>query len=186
MRVKIGGQFLLLLLSLSVVNTARAQDIQTDYDRNFDLTTIKTFHFLQFDRGSNDPLASNPIVERRIRDYLTASLEAAGLQLSNTPDILIAYYGQLDEQSSWSVTGYGYGAGWRWGGGTGYIDQQTYTVGTVVVDFVSTQTNDAVWRATASRTVDPKKSDKNIRKGAEKLVKQFQKDIREQVKRKSG
>ena len=185
MRMRRLGQILLLLFSLSVVSTTWAQDIQTDYDRSFDLSSIKTFNFLQFDRGRNDPLASNPIVERRIRDYLTTALEAAGMQLSSTPDIVIAYYGQLDEQSSWYVSGYGYGAGWRWGGGTGYIDQQTYTVGTVVVDFVSTQTKDAVWRATASRTVDPKKSDKNIRKGTEKLVKRFQKDVREQSKRKT-
>ena len=174
---------LILLLASSPV---WAQDVETDYDRSFDLSSVKTFNFIAFERGEQDPLRSNPIVDKRIRESLTDALQSAGMQVSENPDILIAYYGQLDQQSSWSVTGYGYGAGWRWGGGTGYIDEQKYTVGTVVVDFVSTQTKEAVWRATASKTVNPKKSEKNIRKGAEKLVKQFQKDARNQAKQRSN
>jgi hypothetical protein len=83
------------------------------------------------------------------------------------------------------VTGYsGWGAGWRYGGGMGTIDQQTYTVGTVVVDFISTKNKNAVWHGSATRTVDPEKSEKNIRKGSEKMINEFSKDVAKQQKNK--
>jgi hypothetical protein len=163
-----------------------AQDIKTDYDRNFDLQSLKTFNFLPQERAADDPLKAIPFVEQRIQDGLTAALAKQGIQKSDNPDFVIALYAKLEKQSQWNVSGYsGWGAGWRYGGGMGTIDQQSYIVGTVVVDFVSSKTKNAVWHGSATRTVDLEKSEKNIRKGTEKMMKEFSKDIEKQQKSKS-
>jgi Domain of unknown function (DUF4136) len=165
---------------------AYAQDVKTDYDRTFNLQSLKTFNFLPQERAADDPLKAIPFVQQRIQDGLTEALAKRGIQKSDNPDFVIALYAKLENESQWNVSGYGgWGAGWRYGGGMGTIDQQTYTVGTVVVDFVSTKTKNAVWHGSATRTVDPEKSEKNIRKGSEKMINEFSKDVAKQQKSKS-
>jgi Domain of unknown function (DUF4136) len=64
---------------------------------------------------------------------------------------------------------FGGGRGWRWGGGLGdgfgtsTTTEDTYTVGTLVVDLFDTSTKKLIWRGSASDTLSDK-SDKNIRK----------------------
>lgn len=183
------NQFLKCIVAMAMLLTAAqayAQDIKTDYDRNFDLQSLKTFNFLPQERAADDPLKAIPFVEQRIQDGLTAALAKHGIQKSDNPDFVIALYAKLEKQSQWNVSGYGgWGPSWRYGGGMGTIDQQSYIVGTVVVDFVSSATKNAVWHGSATRTVDPEKSEKNIRKGTEKMVKEFSKDMEKQQKGKS-
>jgi hypothetical protein len=115
-------------------------------------------------------------------------LAARGIQKADYPDFLIAIYAKVGEESQWNVTGYsGWGAGWGYGGGYGYgtVSEHTYAVGTVIVDFVSRAKNAAVWHASATKTIDLEKSEKNIRKGTEKLVGEFVKDVQKQQKSKA-
>jgi len=157
------------------------QSIKTDYDREFDLSALKTFGFADQTRDAKDALAGNDIVDRRIRSAIDEQLKKAGFQTAEKADFLIAYYASVDQKKNIYTTGYGrprwYGSQQVW------IDE--YTEGTVMVDFLESANGQLVWRATATRTVDPQKSEKNIRKGAEKLVKQFVKDIKDQQKAKA-
>ena len=182
------NRFLKCVMATALLLTAAqayAQDVKTDYDRGFDLRSLKTFNFLPQERSADDPLKAIPFVEQRIQDGLTAALAKHGIQKSDKPDFVIALYAKLEQQSQWNVSGYGgWGAGWRYGG-MGTIDQQSYTVGTVVVDFISSTTKNAVWHGSATRTVDLEKSEKNIRKGTEKVINEFSKDVEKQQKAKS-
>ena len=65
---------------------------------------------------------------------------------------------------------FGGGCGWRrWGGGlddgfgTSTTTEETYKVGTLVVDLFDTNTKKLIWRGSASDTLSDK-SDKNIKK----------------------
>ena len=65
---------------------------------------------------------------------------------------------------------FGGGWGWRrWGGGfgdgfgTSTTKEETYKVGTLVVDLFDTNTKKLIWRGSASDTLSDK-SDKNIKK----------------------
>ena len=67
-------------------------------------------------------------------------------------------------------TDFGGGWGWRgWGGGfgdgfgTATTTEETYKVGTLVVDLFDTNTKKLIWRGSASDTLSDK-SDKNIKK----------------------
>jgi hypothetical protein len=58
--------------------SAPAQSIQTDYDRSFDFSRLKTYDFAQQTRRPNDPLAVNPINDRQVQAALDSQLVAHG------------------------------------------------------------------------------------------------------------
>jgi len=69
---------------------------------------------------------------------------------------------------------FGGGWDWRWGGGfsTATTTEETYTVGTLVIDLFDANTKTIVWRGSASGTVSSK-SDKNIKKLNQAIRKMF-------------
>src|SRR5215467_2089071 len=79
------------LLLLVGATAAMAQSVQTDYDHTYPLAKLRTFSFIQQQRGPKDPLAASPINDRRIHDALNSQLQANGFSESGQPDFLIGY-----------------------------------------------------------------------------------------------
>ena len=75
---------------------------------------------------------------------------------------------------------FGGGWGWRFGGGfgTATTTEETYTVGTLVIDLFDTTTKMLVWRGSASDTLSTKsqKNIKNLDKGVQKMFDHFPPD----------
>ena len=69
----------------------------------------------------------------------------------------------------------------RWGAGSVWIDH--YLEGTAIVEFREAKSGELVWRGFVTGTVDPNKSEQNIRNGIKKLIGRFAKD-REKQQRK--
>src|SRR5262245_48377058 len=80
------------LLLLFCVAAAAAQNVQTDFDRNFPLNSLKSYGFEQQHRGPRDPLAASPINDRRIHSALDSQLRATGLSENTQPDFWIRYF----------------------------------------------------------------------------------------------
>src|SRR5262249_24893264 len=91
------------------------------------------------------------------------------------PSFIVAFYASAQKQAQVSTSGYG---PLRWGAGNIRVNQSLE--GTAVVDFIDARTNQVVWRGFVSRTVDPNKSDENIRKAIKKLIERFAKDRQQQ------
>ena len=79
-----------------------------------------------------------------------------------------------------------FGGGCRWGRGSGFGDatttEETYRVGTLVVDLFDTNTKTLVWRGSTSDVLS-NKSDKNIKnlnKSVAKLFREFPPDAKSQ------
>src|SRR6185436_7961024 len=70
---------------------AMSQSIQTDYDHTFPLAKLRSYSFIQQERGPKDPLAASPINDRRIHDALNSQLAVNGFTESSQPDFLIGY-----------------------------------------------------------------------------------------------
>src|ERR1051325_2234527 len=81
---------------------APAQSVQTDYDRAFDFSKLKSFAFARQERGPNDPLVANPLNDRRIRTALDSQLVAHGYTRDSTgaSDFLIAYHAATRARTS--------------------------------------------------------------------------------------
>jgi hypothetical protein len=151
---------------------ARAQSVQSDFDRAFDFSKLKSFAFAQQQRGPNDPLAANELNDRRIRTALDEQLVARGYTRdSSGPDFLVAYHAATRARTSLDAWGYGPG---RWRGGR--VDVNQYTEGTLIVDMVDPGSKQLVWRGTATGTIQLKDVDKKIREAAKKLTERFVKD----------
>ena len=161
-----------LVLGL-LVGSAAAQSVQSDFDRTFQFSNLKTFSFAVQRRGATDPLSTDTLNNVRIRTGLESQLIANCFRMeTEKADFVIAYY--VTTKNKLSVQDYGYGPP-RWFGGRDIRVNQD-TEGTLMVDFIDTRTNQVIWRGRAIGTLELKGVDKKISKSTEKLVKQFVKD----------
>ena len=154
--------------------SAQAQSVQTDYDRSFNFSNLKTFGFAGQSRSATDPLANDSLNDGRIKAAVESQLIANGYRTDVNPDFVVVYY--VTTKNKLSVQDFGYGPP-RWFGGRN-ISVNQYSEGTLLVDFIDTKTNQVIWRGRASGTLEMKGVDKKISKSVEKLVKQFIKDTR--------
>src|ERR1700752_2529368 len=156
-----------------LIGSAAAQSVQSDFDRTFQFSNLKTFSFAVQRRGATDPLSTDSLNDGRIRTGLESQLIANGFRMeTEKADFVIAYY--VTTKNKLSVQDYGYGPP-RWFGSRN-ISVNQYSEGTLMVDFIDARTNQVVWRGRASGTLEMKGVDKKISKSTEKLVKQFVKD----------
>ena len=156
-----------------LIGSAAAQSVQSDFDRTFQFSNLKTFSFAVQRRGATDPLSTDTLNDGRIRTGLESQLIANGFRMeTEKADFVIAYY--VTTKNKLSVQDYGYGPP-RWFGSRD-IRVNQYSEGTLMVDFIDARTNQVIWRGRASGTLEMKGVDKKISKSTEKLVKQFVKD----------
>jgi hypothetical protein len=163
---------LAMVLGLLAVSAA-AQSVQSDFDRSFRFSELKTFSFVVQRRAATDPLAGDTLNDGRIRNGLESQLTANGFRLeTEKADFVIAYY--VTTKNKLNVQDYGYGPP-RWFGSRD-IRVNQYSEGTLMVDFIDVKSNQVIWRGRAVGTLEMKGVDKKISKSVEKLVKQFVKD----------
>ena len=166
-----------LLAVIALAICAAATETKSDYDHGYNLGTLQSFKFAdQSQRAANDALRGNDLNERRIRSAIQENLSGMGIQENAAdPSFIVAFYAGTQKQAQISTSGYG---PLRWGAGNVWVNQSLE--GTAVVDFIDAKTNQVVWRGFVSRTVDPNKSDENIRKAIKKLIERFAKDRQQQ------
>ena len=158
---------LLLLLSGPA---AMSQSIQTDYDHTFPLAKLRTFSFIQQQRGAQDPLAASPINDRRIHDALNLQLVTNGFSESAQPDFLVGYI--VSTKRGLDIRDNRYG----WFQRRGPIDVEQVTEGTLIVVFLDAKTQQEVWRGYATGTINLKNLNDDVNKAVTKLVQQFKKN----------
>lgn len=149
---------------------AMSQSIQADYDHTFPLAKLRTFSFIQQERGPKDPLAASRINDRRIHDALNSQLAANGFTESSQPDFLIGYIVTTKQALDIQDNRYG------WFQRRGTIDVDQVTEGTLIVVFLDAKTNQEVWRGYATGTINPKNLNNDVNKAVTKLVQKFKKN----------
>ncbi len=163
--------------------------VHVDYDRNANPANYKTFWWAESPTG-DDLSDANPLLHKRIVDYIEAKLQADGLVKDReNPDLYVTYYVATREELSLNTTtmGYGYGPGWAWDpywyGAWGYgpantsVNVTTYTKGTLVIDIWDAKEKQLVWRGTLEGTVpdNPEKVPQMIFDGIDKIMAKWQK-----------
>jgi hypothetical protein len=138
--------------------------ITSDYDKEMDFTTIKTFGFLKWNAESAATV--NDIDQKRLETAVTAELEKRGLKrVDGMGDSMIGFHVVIENKTgTTSYTdhyggmgyyghgygGFGYGYGYPYGGSsTTSTSTYTYTVGTVVVDQYNSVTKKLIWEGVA-------------------------------------
>lgn len=155
--------------------------ITTDYDHEANFAAYKTFAWMTVSQdvvtaNATTNMFQNSLVDKRFRSAVNARLQAKGMsQDSASPDIYLMYH--TGTENKVNVTNYGYGYGPRWGYGTGGVDVQQYTQGTIILDFVDSKTKQLVWRGVATGALaqnpDPAKAEEKLNAVAYDLLEEY-------------
>jgi len=145
--------------------TVSLAEVKTDYDRTADFSRYKTYSWGKVH-------AQSPLWADRIRAAVASALAAKGWTEAESGDVSIMAMEMTEGHRTLNTYYDNFGGGWgwrRWGGGfgeglgTSTTTEETYKVGTLVVDLFETDTKKLIWRGRASDTLSDK-SDKNIKK----------------------
>jgi hypothetical protein len=176
---------LLFLASAFVLlaSFASAQDVSYNFDQKADFTKFKTYKWVTIKDGEQPDELTAKMIAQAIETQLTAK----GLTKVETgdADLLVGYQVAVNKEKEVTTfgTGYGYGPGWggRWyggyGGGMTSATTATILIGSLALDMYDSTAKTLVWRGLASKQIDmkasPEKRQKNLDKGAAKLLKNF-------------
>jgi hypothetical protein len=162
---------------LAVAGAAAAQDVNTQFEKSFDFSKVKTF---------NAKIATgwgNQIGEQNVLEDIQNGIAAKGWKPvpEGQADVEVLIHGSTKQRHNLNTfySGMGGGWGWRGMGGMGMATANTsvsdYTEGTLLVDMYDTKTKQLIWRGTAVDEVKEKqdKREKQMAKASEKLFKKF-------------
>jgi Domain of unknown function (DUF4136) len=176
----------LVIAFLLVAGTAGAQDIRYNYDKSADFTKYKTYKWVDIKTSDKDEL-----IDKQIRSTIDAELAKKGLTVteSDTADVYIGYQLAIstEKQVNTFSSDFGYGPGWGpyggyggyggMGSGTSTSTTSTLYIGALQLDFYEVSKKQTVFRAVATKTLDPKakpeKRQKNLTKAVAKMLKKY-------------
>ena len=170
------------LLGIAVLVVSGCSSINTtyDYDSHTDFSKLQTFAWMprEANTGGNAQQAQmeNSLFAKRLKNAVNNNLEAKGYSINTEdPDFVIVYHTGVQDKVN--VTNWGYTYGPYWGPWGESVDVHQYTEGTLILDFISYDTKNIVWRGTAQKAlsgdVDPEKADANIQKAVDQLLIKF-------------
>jgi uncharacterized protein DUF4136 len=145
--------------------TASMAEVKTDYDRHADFGRYKTYSWGKVH-------TENPLWSDRIKAAVTAALAAKGwTEIESGGEVSVMAMEMTKDHRTLNTyyDNFGGGWGWRWGRGfgdtfgTATTTEETYQVGTLVVDLFDTNSKKLIWRGAASDILSDK-SNKNIKK----------------------
>ena len=149
----------------------------TDWDQSYDFGSLTTFAWM--DQGGEGGVSE--IMLRRLRIAVDEHLTSGGFTKvePEEADFLMAYHAGSQDRERYDTYGYGTGGWWDgyWGGGMTTTTVRTYTEGSLILDVIDRESNELVWRGSASGTIDqmepPDQRIARIQKAVEKLMREF-------------
>lgn len=137
------------ILSLFAFTSCNVVSVTTDYDREANFTTYKTYSF--HEKGL-EKLAINDLDKRRIVAAIEQNLAIKGFtQVTTQPDLLINVLAsstkEIDVNDNLGYGPYGYYGGY-WGGA--YPTVSEYTAGKIIIDIIDDKRNILVWQGVGS------------------------------------
>ncbi|MBI4525687.1 MAG: DUF4136 domain-containing protein [Deltaproteobacteria bacterium] len=155
-----------LALALMLFGCATVS-VQTNYDRNIDFGRYRTFGWI----GAHDqPKPPPEWVDKLVRTALEQELLKKGYQKANgrEPDFSVAYHAAVEEKAVWQLLG----PGTLMPGEC--VRRFTYLEGTLLIEFVDSRSNQAVWRGCASDVVgDRERAQRQIPAAIKQMLERF-------------
>jgi hypothetical protein len=156
---------------------AAAQDVNYDYDQHADFSAYRTYAWA----GGTNP--ADNLNHARIVAAVDRQLAAKGLtpvvDSTGNPDVLVVY--RVGMHQDLEINGYDN----RWIGpsaGPSWARLERVPVGTLVIGMIDAKTRSLVWRAAASKDLDPgaspEKWEKSLNKAVEKMFKRYPRSTR--------
>ena len=164
--------FPLPLLAVSLL----AQDVRYNFASGVDFAKFKTYKWVQIPGAEK----LDQLTDQQLKDAIDTELAKKGLMKTtgDNADLLLAYQVSVNHEQQITMFNNGWGYGWYgYGGGITTATTSTIAIGQVDLDMYDQADRKLIWRGTASKTLNPKaspeKRQKNLAKGAAKLLKNY-------------
>ena len=176
------------VMTLFACTVTYGQDVRTNYRPGTDFSKYHTYKWIDGVKGAPSVgIHPDQILDSQIKDAIDSQMAAKGFTKTEDEkaDLLLGYKIGLHQEKEWNATASGFGAGPGWGGwgpwgmesASGTANSSTITIGTLVLSIYDPAAKQLVWIGAAQHTIDPpKKQDKNqknLNKGAQRLLKEF-------------
>jgi hypothetical protein len=167
--------YALLCVTMTMMGSAFAQKVETDFDHQANFSQYKTYTWQEIKPADS-------LWDARIKNAVDAQLAAKGwTKVDSGGDVAVVAIKTSHTQRTLQTFYDGAGGGWGWRrfGGGGFGDATTtehdYKVGTLVIDLYDAKTKQLIWRGSAQDTVSDKatRNEKNLDKGVAKMFKVF-------------
>jgi hypothetical protein len=153
MKMKKTLQRLTMLLLVIAVNSCTSVRVASDYDKEANFESFKTFAFF---KTGIDKAELNDLDKRRILRAIESEMVSKGFLKSSNPDLLVSIFTKSKERVNVYNNAWGFG-GWGWGGLGGWgmgMNQQpavsTSTEGVLYIDLIDAEKKELVWQGTGT------------------------------------
>jgi hypothetical protein len=133
----------LLLLFITSCTSVR---VVSDYDKNVDFDSYKTFAFY---KTGIDKAKISDLDKRRILRAIETELLAKGFTKSENPDLLVSIFTKSRERVNIHNNGFGsYGYGWGWSPyyWNNYNSVSSSTEGSLYIDLIDAKKKEMIWQ----------------------------------------
>ncbi|MDM0074700.1 DUF4136 domain-containing protein [Variovorax sp. J2P1-59] len=148
------GRFAALGFAVLLSACASTPTVNIDFDPAANFSRFRTYSWMARPDG-----AGSPLMQQRIVDGIDSRLQAKGWKLVPNGDVHVAAHVSTSERQSFNTTYTSVGY-LGWGGfgppapNSSRTTVDTFEVGTLVVDMFDGSRKQAIWRGTASGTLD--------------------------------
>ena len=164
--------------------------VSQDFDKSTDFSNLKSFTWKSDEQEkTGDIRVDNPLLDSRIREAVEQTLIGKGFSRTSedTPDFYIEYKlairSRVGSDGVSTSVGFGVGSGSRSSGSFGGIGissgggVQEWDEGMLVIDITDKETQDLLWRGTATRRVarhaTPEETTESVNEMVAKTLTQF-------------
>lgn len=171
---KIISKTLALIALLIVVSSCSSVRVVSDYDKNTDFNSYKTFAFF---KTGIDKAEISDLDKRRILRAIESEMLAKGFTKSEQPDLLVSIFTKSrQEVNVWNNGWNGFGYGWGWSPfywNNNFNNVSTSTQGSLYIDLIDANKKELVWQGKGSGYL---RSSRNIEK-KEARIREFVAEI---------
>lgn len=168
------------LIGMVGVAACASMKVDTSFQQGTDFAAYETFSWMETSREVQDNLSRLGKATERIEQAIETKLLSDGYRKDvEDPDFLVVYHASVDRVITGATIdtwGYRYRRPALRRGGImiADVDVESYGVGTLVVDIVDAETDELVWRGTATDAVDgPRQAASKIDEAVEKILSAF-------------
>ncbi len=166
-----------VILSMFAAGAAlSAQDVRYNYAFGQDFSKLKTYSWADHMESDVDELTA-----QQFRAAIDTQMQKKGFVRRDKAagDLMLSYQTSVTKEKALTLynTGFGFGRGWRVGGGMASGETSTIRVGELALDIYGVDSKQLLWRGIISDSIPAKQKpsqwQKQVNNGARKLLEHF-------------
>ncbi|NPA37446.1 MAG: DUF4136 domain-containing protein [Chlorobi bacterium] len=178
----------LMLIGLSLFSCSGVK-VVSDYDKSVDFNKYKTLQYYGWAKNSDELL--NRFDKERIEKAFAEEFRKRGIEIvKDNADLIAALYIVTEDKVQktattthmgggygWGYRRWGYGPAWGWGGGASYttVNEDEYTVGTLVIAVYDAKAKKLIWQSIGKKTINEntKNREERIKRAVAAIMKDY-------------